>query len=79
MIFITDTPTPEAKKLLTSNKHHSLIIQTPSGQQFARYIAPKWGWTPWDLWQIRQRIPPQWLLYELNAYLGDVRVGDHTP
>ncbi|MDK9783756.1 hypothetical protein KIT90_20465 [Vibrio sp. B172a] len=75
MIFITDRPSTQSKALLLENKHLPLIYKRLDGRQLARFIAPKWGWTPWDLWQVRQQIPLEWWQAGAEAYLGDALIG----
>ncbi|WP_390241757.1 hypothetical protein [Vibrio sp. R78045] len=73
--FITDTPSLNAKQLLSEQKNETLLFKTLQDQQLARFIAPKQGWTTWDLWQVRQQLPPHWFNQGANAYLGDVLIG----
>ncbi|EGQ8101819.1 hypothetical protein MW374_004312 [Vibrio parahaemolyticus] len=75
MNFITDTNTPKAYDILTTHKFSPLKIQTPDGHQLARFSPPRQGWTPYDLWQIRQQFPPQWEDTTVLAYLSDTPIG----
>lgn len=72
--FITDTPSPDTQRLLSQYKHETLLFKNLQGQQLARFIAPKQGWTTWDLWQVRQQLPPHWFSQGANAYLGDMLI-----
>ena len=73
--FITDTPSSNTKRLLLQQKHETLVFKNLSGQQLARFIAPKQGWTTWDLWQVRQQLPPHWFAQGVKAYLGEELIG----
>ncbi len=75
MIFITDTPNQQTKALLHINKDCLLVFKTLDGRQLARFIAPKWGWTLWDLWQVRQQIPLARWQAGAQAYLGNTLIG----
>ena len=75
MHFIIDTPSRHTKQLLSTNKHHALIFKALDGRQLARFTAPKSGWTPWDIWQVRQQLPANWWQAGAHAYLGETLIG----
>lgn len=77
MIFITDNPNLQTKQWLDDYKHSTLILKNRKGNQLARFVAPKHGWTPWDLWQLRQQLPPQWINQHVDAYLGGRLIGSN--
>ncbi|PCD85517.1 hypothetical protein COR52_26285 [Vibrio mediterranei] len=54
----------------TMRKHDSLIIKKFNGQDVARFLAPKGGWTQWDIWQATQQLHPKWTNEPICLYLG---------
>lgn len=74
-VFITDTHSQRAKNILSQHQFSPLKIQTPDGRHLARFSPPRSGWTPYDLWQIRQHFPPQWQDTTVLAYLSDTPIG----
>lgn len=57
MNFITDTDCEQARKLLLKHKFSLMKLQHPDGHQLACFPPPRQGWTPYDLWQMRQQFP----------------------
>ncbi|AYV24995.1 hypothetical protein ECB94_27130 (plasmid) [Vibrio mediterranei] len=79
MTLITHTIALQNAPVLTSNKHRPLIIKNQSKQHIARFLAPKGGWTQWDVWQAIQQLPPKWGNESLSLYLGDTFLTTESP
>ncbi len=75
MNFITDTDCEQARKLLLKHKFSLMKLQHPDGHQLACFPPPRQGWTPYDLWEMRQQFPPQWENTAVLAYLRDTPIG----
>lgn len=77
MKLITDDPTPHTQQVLTIHKYATLFVKAPDGTQFARFFAPKGGWTSLDLWQVHQLFPPQWREKSIDSFLGNHWIGSN--
>ena len=79
MHTLIDTACPQAKNTLQRHHRKPLILKNARGHQLARFMPPKQGWTPWDLWQVRQRMPPHWFERDVDTYLGTVHLHHFSP